>query len=549
MSISRRNAHLAVVVLAVVASVTGVLNGFSFDDVHVIAENERLHSLGRAFEIFVESYWPADQGGALYRPLTSLGFAVQWWAGGGSPLVFHAVSMTLYVASCLVFYEMAAAMATPRVALAAAVIFAVHPVHVEAVANIVGQAELWVGIITFAAVAWYVRIRKAGRGLDAREAALLGVAYLMACGFKEHAIILPLLIGAAELTLAADKRNLSARLRTFFPVVTVLGVVAVAFVVVRTAVLGGLGAGTNELLDSQPFATRLFTMLAIVMEWMRLLFWPVSLSADYSPARITPADHFTVALLPGILVIVGAAALAWRTRKVNPLISFAVAFAGITLLIPSNLVIVTGFVLGERTLFLTSAAMALCAAVLLDAAYRAALKEESFARYAVAAGFCVLVIGGVARSASRAPVWRDNETLFRQTVVDVPSSFRAHWMLADHLSKTGRMPEALAQMDTALLLGKPDDVRLLISGADLFNVAGRCPRATPLYRRALALAPRNVQLRANTGLCLLQLGKMNEARAFALAADPADAADPRLHRIIALSDSLNRVRFLAEASR
>ncbi len=549
MSISRRNAQAAVVVLAILASITGVLNGFAFDDVHIIAENERLHSLRRVVEIFVESYWPVDQGGALYRPLTSVGFAVQWGAGGGSPLVFHAVSIALYVAACLAFYEMAAAMATSRVALGAAAIFAVHPVHVEAVANIVGQAELWVGLITFAAVGWYVRIRKAGRALNAREAALLGAAYLMACGFKEHAIILPLLIGAAELTLAADKRNASAKLRTLLPVVVVLGIVAIVFVAVRTTVLGGLGAGTNELLDSQPFATRLFTMLAVVMEWMRLLFWPVSLSADYSPGRIAQVDHFTPALLPGIVVIAGATAVAWRMRNAKPVITFAVAFAGMTLLIPSNLVIVTGFVLGERTLFLTSAAMALCAAVLLDAAYRAALKEESFARYAVAAGFCLLVVGGAARSAARAPVWRDNETLFRQTVVDVPSSFRAHWMLADHLSKTGRMPEALAQMDTALVLGQPNDVRLLISGADLFNVAGRCPRATPLYRRALALAPRNVQLRANTGLCLLQLGKMNEARAFALAADPADMSDPRLHRIVALSDSLNRVRLLAEASR
>ena len=538
--LSRRNAWIAIALLSVAASITGLLNGFALDDIHVIVRNPSLHSLAGVWRVFGESYWPAAQGGALYRPLTSLGFVLQWAIGGGSPLPFHVVSILLYAAACVAFYELGVLIVAPAAALAAAAVFAVHPLHVEAVANVVGQAEVWAALVIYCTVAWYIRARRAGP-LQPTQMLGLALAYLAACAFKEHAIILPALLLLAELTVAGEGRPRSERLESIVPTMTVLAVAAGVFIAVRTSVLGGLqSAGTNDLLRGQPFGTRFFTMLRVVVEWVRLFFWPANLSADYSSHRIEIATSFDSGMIPGVLVILAVAAIAVALRKSKPAVTFGILWTVLALLIPSNLFVVTGFVLAERTLFLASAGVAICIGALVFDALKAMTERGAVARRVAVGAFCLLVVAGVIRSASRNPAWRNNDSLFQQTLEDAPSSYKAHWMMSDRLAELHRAPEALDEMDLAVMLGRRDDVVLLTYGGDLFNKSGRCPRALTLYRKALPLAPRNVQLRVNTSVCLLNIGKAREAKSIALAADPADVNDPRLLRVIAQSDSLAR---------
>jgi Putative Zn-dependent protease, contains TPR repeats len=102
-------------------------------------------------------------------------------------------------------------------------------------------------------------------------------------------------------------------------------------------------------------------------------------------------------------------------------------------------------------------------------------------------------------------------------------------------------------MDLAVVLGERDDVLLLGFAGDMFARAGRCPHALPLYRRALALGPNNVQLRANTSLCLINIGKLAEAKSIALGGDHPD--DARLKRLAFASDSLQMVHSQTTALR
>jgi len=536
----RRSAWIAIALLSVAASITGVLNGFALDDVFVIVRNPSLHSLASAWRVFGETYWPAAQGAALYRPLTSLGFLAQWAIGGGSPLPFHVFSILLYAAACVAFYELAVLIALPAAALAAAAIFAVHPLHVEAVANVVGQAEVWAALVIFCTVAWYIRARRSGP-LQARQFVWLALAYLAACGFKEHAIILPAILLAAEFTVIGEARSRRERLRSLAPLMIVLAITAGVFIAVRTFVIGGVqGAGMNDLLRGQPFSSRFLTMLRVVVEWVRLFFWPASLSADYSAHRIEIATSFDAGMLPGVLVVLGVAAIAIALRKSKPAVTFGILWTALALLIPSNLLVVTGFVLAERTLFLASAGVAICIGALAFDAWEALAERGPMARRVAVGAFCLLVIAGVTRSASRNPAWRNNDSLFQQTLEDAPSSYKAHWMMSDRLAELHRVPEALDEMDLAVMLGRRDDALLLTYGGDLFAKSDRCPRALALYRRALPLAPRNIQLRVNTSLCLFKVGKIFEAKSIALAADRADVNDRRLVRVVALSDSLLR---------
>lgn len=534
-------AWAAIAVLALLASLTGISNGFALDDVHIIFENQRLHSLSEAWRLFGHTYWPPEEGASLYRPLTAIAFSLEWAIGRGSPLPFHVANVVLYAAVAVALYRLALLIVSPVAAFVAAALFAVHPLHVEVVANVVGQAELWVGLIVFVSVARYIRARRAGP-LRRMEIAIQALLYFAACMFKEHAIILPALLLAAELTVVNAGGRLRARSRELWPLFLALALGGCLFVFVRTLVVGRLAqAGPNALLLDATFLTRLLTMLRVSMEWVRLLVWPASMSADYSSRRIEAATSFDSTMLPGLLVLVGAAAIAWSLRRSIPAATFGILWAGVTLLIPSNLIIVTGFILAERALFLASAGIAICAGIAVVHFARAMTERGGLARFAPAAVVAVLLAAGIARSSTRNRVWHDNDRLFRQTVLDVPTSYRAHWTLAEHLTNAGQTQEGLEEMLLAVVLGKRNDPGLLSFAADRFRMANQCPRAMGMYRKALDIDPTLPDLRFHASVCLLQLGKLDEARSLAHDGLRSSAADVNLLRVIAVADSLANV--------
>ena len=529
-----------VAVLAVVSSVSGVLNGFAFDDIAIIVNNPALHSLSRAWNLFFASYWRPEFGSFLYRPLTSLGFAIQWVLGGGSPLMYHAVSIALYAACAAALYRLATQIVPPRAAIAAAAIFAVHPIHVEAVANVSGQGELWVALIALLVVGRYVRVRRHGVP-GVRDTAIIAFAYLIACGFKEHAIVLPGLLGAAELIVVSDSRRPAERIRSLLPLVFSMLAAALVFIAVRHAILAGVSDdSTSPLLRGEGFVTRLFTMLSVVMEWVRLFLWPADLSADYSFSRLRVYSAFAPVMIPGLLVLVGAIWLAVALRHSHRGLTFGLSWAGLALLIPSNLVVVTGFVLAERTLFLASAGVAICIGVGVDELLKLSYRSRPVTRYAVAILALLGLGAGIAKSFSRGPVWHDNERLFRQTVEDVPSSGHAHWMLAAQLFDQQQRPEALREMDLAVALGGRNDYFMLGYAGDMFATSGRCERALLFYSRALELTPHDVRVRLNAYRCLLKIGKPADAKAVAMADGVSSARDRRLQKFVLATDSAER---------
>jgi hypothetical protein len=213
-------------------------------------------------------------------------------------------------------------------------------------------------------------------------------------------------------------------------------------------------------------------------------------------------------MVPGILVIAGSLFLAWKSRRDIPLVTFAMLWIAITMAIPSNIIMATGFVLAERTLFLASGAVTLLGAIAFFQLWKSGGPQVRNALQVVAA---LLIMSGITRSATRNPVWKDNDVLFRQTVEDVPLSSRAHWMLAEHYAMTGRNREGADEMLLAVALGPKRSAGLVKFGAEQLARGGMCSRAMPLFRRALTLAPQDAALRHDAGQCLRILGQVDAA--------------------------------------
>jgi len=504
----RALAWTSIVALALVSSMTSLTNGYAFDDVVIILDNERVHSLADWWRAWTQPYWPDKIAAGLYRPVTLLGFSLQWAAGNGDPLVFHVVSVALYALVCAAFFWLAIQLLTPVFAWIAAALFAVHPLHVESVGNVVGQAELWAALFMILAVGVFIRARR-DAPMPVPTMIALVILYALACLSKEHGIVLPLLLVAAELTLDRGRSPLRQRiteLRSLFLVMLLVGVV---FLWVRIAVMSGLQDMVTIAFQGESFYIRALTMLRVVPEWVRLFFWPAHLSADYSPRHIDIVTGPTPEMLASVVILLGVVALAWTSRRAVPVLTFAIAWVIVGLLIPSNLIVPTGFVLAERTLFLASIGVPLAIAAAIQRVY-SRVEVTTRARALMVAVLATLLIVGAARSASRQRVWQDNNVLFAQTVLDAPTSYRVRMAYHEVLKAQKRDREALDELRLARLIF-PNDPRLLEYTGMEYVKMNRCGLAIPLFRRVLVQNPGRAGSRGYLVACLIQVREFRDA--------------------------------------
>jgi protein O-mannosyl-transferase len=172
----------------------------------------------------------------------------------------------------------------------------------------------------------------------------------------------------------------------------------------------------------------------------------------------------------------------------------------------SNVLIPSGIVLAERTLFLPSVGIVLVAG-LLAAAWPTSRAMRGIG-VAVVFG---LVAAGVARSASRHTVWRDQAVLIRQTLIDAPLAYRPHRSMAKMLFNVDEVALGERYYREALRLYPP----LHVAGwelADEYRKRGLCEPALPLYREALEIQPNQPGARAAYLACLAWLGDHAAAR-------------------------------------
>lgn len=541
-------AVISIVLLAVAASATGITNGFAFDDIYIIEKNKAVHSLARWWELAIGSYWPPERGGDLYRPLTMLSFAIQWAAGGGSPLPFHITSIVLYAAVCVAFYGVVVLLLPLPAAWLAAALFAVHPVHVESVGNVVGQAELWAALFMLLALGAFLRARLRG-ALSAKDVGLIALFYVLGLLSKEHSIVLPVVLLAAELTVTPRTVPLRNRLTSIRPMLLLMIAIALVFYVARAAVLAetrGIPPDTTSLFANQPYRFRAMTMLAVVLEWARLLIWPARLSADYSPRYIELVTSPNIDMLAGTMILVGLLVVAVRARRSAPVLTFGIMWLAVSMAIPSNLVIPTGFLLAERTLFVASAAAMLCIGWIATRLVPDFTKLAEVPRRLTLTALAGVLLMGIVASAMRQPVWRDNETLFTQTVTDVPHSYKARMAYAAVLFEQGKKVDGFKQLDIANNLF-PEDPALLEFAAEQYALAGRCSVSARLYKKLVDRYP--VHLNSRIGLvgCLTVLRDHANARSVARAGLTLGVPQTALRQLLRINDSVETAERLQRA--
>ena len=310
--------------------------GFVQDDRAIIVANPAAHSVGAALAAFDDPYWPRETAAGLYRPLTILSLSLDWTVSRGRPGWLHLMNALWHGLATVLLVAVLARWLPAIAAAAAGLVFAWHPVHVEAVASLVGRAELLVAVGILGAVlaarrGWWV-------------AAVLCAALAMFS--KEHGVIAGVVVLLDRWLQPLGEKPYPAGFWIGLAIVTV------GFVAAWMAI-GWVGENdAAAVFYGRGMFGRLAIALPAALRALWLLVWPVSLSADYGPQVLPVRSGFSLAAVLGLGVVIGVPALAVWCRRRAPAIAFAAGLAALSYLPTANLFFPSGVVLAERNLYL-----------------------------------------------------------------------------------------------------------------------------------------------------------------------------------------------------
>ncbi len=362
---------------------------------------------------------------------------------------------------------LAAELTTPLVGLIAGALFAVHPVHVEAVSSVVGRSELMAGAGFAIALLCALRWRRSAWWL---VGVLAGSA--LAIGSKEHGVTLPVIV---LLMLAWKQRDWRTAL---LPALIAVVPVALYFVL-RSGIAGGAlnSGGMAPGLEGLGTAQRAIAMTSVSLEWWRLLLFPLHLSSDWSTAQVQVTPLLTTRLVLTCLLWIIAAIGAWGLRRKVPAAWLGLAWFVITISPVANVVVPTEIVLAERTLYLPSWGVMLALAAIVAAV--------PWRRPALIAAAAVAMLFAT-RTILRNEAWLDVDHARAAMLRDAPKSYRALWTLGDEAFAAGKPGTGEQLLHRAMVAapGIPGPVEDL---AGYYSAAGLTPQAVDMLKRAIPL--------------------------------------------------------------
>lgn len=481
---------VAIALACLLAYAISLRNGFAFDDVVLIPGDPRVRD-GQLGALLMRPYWN-DTTLALYRPLTSLSYALDWFVAPDNAAWFHFANIIWHLLASLLGYLLLTKYFDVRAALVAGLIFALHPVHVEAVANVVGRGELMAATFFLAACLLWHSDHTRGMRL-----VLTSICYALALLSKESAVVLPAVLFIID---GARKRN-AGDYTIFF------GVFAL-FMLLRFSIIGGVAPSRLDpsIEVTTTYGQRFLTALQAWPVEAKLLLFPRTLLADYGPRILLPITQFNSLAALGLTLLcatVLGGIVALLQRKY--LWALALLWFPITILPVSNLLVPIGVLVAERTLYLPSLAISFAVAALLSQVRPLALSPSR------------LILGGVislalaVRTVTRIPVWKDTDNVMHSLVRDRPDSFRGQWHMARMARRENRVNDAMQGYDRALKLW-PYREGLVQEAAAYGSEQGRKAWARDVAFYGTVRWPRNVNFQRLVAANAIDLGDTVTAR-------------------------------------
>jgi tetratricopeptide (TPR) repeat protein len=478
----------------------------NWDDNFYVTENRLIKNLSwsNTMEIFFSSAL------ASYVPLVTLSFSIEYALWGLDPFGYHLTNLMLHIGNSLVVFVLVLRLSRYLLpALVAALLFGVHPLHVESVAWVSERKDMLSTLFFLGALLCYLKYRETSR---ARFYVLSLAAFVLSLLSKAMAITLPLI-----LILSDYRSGRSWNRRLLLEKVPFL-LISVLFAIVEI-----LGQHSGKGLNPRVFALGENVQIALwgVVFYLRKSLAPVGLSAYYPyPAEIS-------LLLPAFflppMILLGLAVGVWVSRRYTREVVFGSLFCLMTLL-PVLKFVPFGrdFVAADRYMYIPSIGVFYLVGIAVHWAANRETRWERAKAAALTALVSLTVLTFSVLTWKRCDVWQDSESFWLSVLADNPDLAVAHNNLGNFYRETGRLDAAIDRYRKALALD-PAYAYAHNNLGLVYSRRGRLDAAIEEYKKALAFDSTYALAHNNLGNAYEKKGRLDEAfREYekALALDP-----------------------------
>lgn len=526
-----KTAHILLVIATALGTYANSFHvPFLFDDESSITGNKVIRSLANFF---------VNGDGYAYNPRRFVGyltFALNYRWGGLDVVGYHVVNLAIHIASALLIYALlrltfrtpvlrnsVLASQSPLLALAAALLFVVHPLQTQAVTYTVQRLASLATCFYLAALVMHVRWRLA---LEAGARCLSKktlpcyltslAAAVLAMKTKEIAFTLPLVVLLYEVFFFGwpDRK----RWLMLAPMLLTALIIPLGMINLQQPVGEVIAEASQATVVKSPLSRweYLYTQFSVIVTYLRLLALPVNQNLDHDyPVNLSLLELRAFLALLLLTSLLAAGVLLYRRSRRGDnaslrLAAFGIFWFFITLAVESSIIPITD-VIYEHRVYLPSVGF-MIAVVTLVALGVCRLTKHRRLPARIAFALLTLVVTGLAGTTyARNMVWQSQVSLWQDVQRKSPHKARPNNNLGKALEEIGRFDEAMEMYQRALRI-KPDHAESLHNlGRILLLIKGRPDLAEPLFYRAITANPNYVDAYVNLGAACIRLGRYAEA--------------------------------------
>jgi Tfp pilus assembly protein PilF len=521
---------LLLTVIAVLPYVNTLQNSFVYDDFDQVVNNPYLRNFHHLREIFTSSVWSfkGDFRGSTnyYRPMMSLGYLACYQLMGPKAWAYHLINILLNAGVVLLVYLIASKLLHSRgVGFASACIFALHPIHSEAVNWIAAVTELELAFFFLLTFWLFVESARAGGGVSLPIQAGMAASFALALLSKEQALILPFLALVYEHFFREDRRKSTPvqKARRY----AVLWILSLAYLLVRIHFLGRfapsqerIGFGKWDLVISA---------LALFGKYSFKMIWPTALCAYYVfPLRASalrgPAMEGAIAFLICFLVVV-------RLWKSNRQAAFGMVWFLVALLPVLNVRFLASNAFAERYLYLASVGFCWISGWGLVRTWAWLAGNGSTRKWIFAIAVGMLAIVAARQIVMRNRDWRDDITFYTSALKASPNAYYMHNNLGTSYWQRGDVAGAKKEWAIAYQLAPASEYVLHNMGLAA-STERDYPRAKVFYLDAIKVQPNYMDAHLDLGTTYAAMGEADQAESEFLAAEKLSPLSLRVHNTL-----------------
>ena len=498
---SSRSYALAIFLLVLVGGglyLNSLGNIFTNWDDGMIYDNTKVRSLD--WENILKIFTP--ERGGTYQPIRALSYAVDYRFWKLNPIGYHITNILFYVLTCIMVYftlfhlsiqlrERGSPESHGRVALFGSLLFASHPVHVEAVTWLAARKEVLQGFFFFSAFYLYLK----GREMDGRKRivyfGLVLFSILFAVLSKPSAVVFPAIVLLYE--IARRRESLISFLKSHWLFLGLSLSVSIIFTFILMKVM--LEAGGIKAYRGDSFLSNFLVSLYVFLQNIKLLVFTINYSAAYSFFVSMPVFCLKNVIL--ILITFSLFVISVLSLRRTKVIFFSFFFFFITLLPYLNIIPISTLK-ADRYVFIASFSYVFLLGIVFDRfyIYRHKKFSEGFFKLLSVAVFLFLLAGYSFMTIRQNTIWQNSYTLWSDAVEKHPESSTANALMGVVYMELGMDQDAVKHLEKAVQL-LPYDYQSRNNLGIVYGRLDQPEKASEEFATAMSLRPDDDTIKIN----------------------------------------------------